>query len=106
MKTLLLLASLLLPLALVAQSSPLTIKPGDSDASGTLCMQDAVVIIFNLFRDGRQIPCPDAADADRSGAIEVTDCVLILRHLFNGEIIPDCPISCGQSVDGGGNYYE
>ena len=65
-------------------------------------MQDAIAIIYYLYRDGRPIPCPDAADADRSGALDTADIVLILRHLFHGATIPDCPISCGQDDEG---YY-
>ena len=105
MRTLLLLAAFLLPLSLVAGPS-VEIRPGDSNADGQVCMDDAIVIIYHLYRDGRPIPCVDGADADRSGYVEISDCILILRNIFNGDIIPDCPISCGESENDDEFYYE
>lgn len=104
MKALFLLSALLLPFALGAKTPPPVIQTGDSNADFQVCMDDAIVVIYHLFRDGRPVPCPDAADADRDGTLGTTDIVLILRHIFHGEILPDCPISCGQPD--GGYYYE
>ena len=67
---------------------------GDVNMDGRICMDDSIQIIFHLWRDGRELPCPDAADVDRSGAIDVGDVLSGLRHIFFGDPIPDCPITC------------
>lgn len=67
---------------------------GDVNMDGQICMDDSIQIIYHLWRDGRDLPCPDAADVDRSGYIDVGDVLVGLRHIFFGEHIPDCPISC------------
>ena len=105
MKTLLLLTALFLPLALVAGPS-VEIRPGDANADGQVCMDDAIVIIYHLYRDGRPIPCMDAPDSARSGYIDTADCFMILRSIFHGDYIPDCPISCGESENDDESYYE
>jgi|TARA_R110000824_G_scaffold321174_3_gene508060 hypothetical protein len=72
------------------------IQNGDVNMDGAVCMSDSILIIFHLWRDGRDLPCRDAADVDRSGAVDVADVVGGLRHVFFGDLIPDCPISCVQ----------
>ena len=67
---------------------------GDVNMDGQVCMDDSIQIIYHLWRDGRDLPCPDAADVDRSGYIDVGDVLMGLRHIYFGENIPDCPISC------------
>ena len=67
---------------------------GDVNLDGQVCMDDSIQIIYHLWRDGRDLPCPDAADLDRSGYIDVNDVIGGLRHIFFGDIIPDCPITC------------
>ena len=77
---------------------------GDVNRGGQICMDDSIQLIYHLWRDGRKLPCPDAADLDRSGYIDVSDVLGGLRHIFFGDIIPDCPITCGE--DDGGYYPE
>ena len=70
------------------------IQNGDVNMDGQLCMDDSIQVIYHLWRDGRDLPCPDAADVDRSGYIDVGDVILGLRYVFFGEPIFDCPITC------------
>lgn len=74
-----------------------SIQNGDVNMDGQICIDDSVQIIYHLWRDGRRLPCPDAADLDRSGSIDVSDVVLGLRYLFHGDLIFDCPISCNNN---------
>ncbi len=99
MKTLLLLAALVFPLAAIAKPSPVY-QPGDVDLDGQVCMADSILIIFHLWRDGRELPCRETADVDRDGNVSVVDVVAGLRYVFFGDEIPDCPITCSP-----GGYY-
>ena len=74
---------------------------GDVNLDGQICMDDSIQIIYHLWRDGRELPCPDAADLDRSGQLDVSDVLGGLRHVFFGDPIPDCPISCPTK-----DYYQ
>jgi hypothetical protein len=101
--------TLLISLALfvVSGTTPATqtvdILNGDVNLDGRICMDDPVHIIYHLYRDGRALPCGDAADADRSGSVTITDAVVLLRYIFNGEYLFDCPVTCLRD-DGG--YQE
>lgn len=99
MKALLLLTALLLPLTLTADNDPPVYQPGDADLSGDICMADSILIIFHLWRDGRELPCRETADVDRNGSIGVEDVIGGLRHIFHGDVIPDCPITCSDETD-------
>ena len=70
------------------------VQNGDVNMDGQICMDDSMQIIYHLWRDGRELPCPDAADLDRDGAIGVNDVVGGLRFIFFGDPIQDCPIVC------------
>ena len=87
-------ALLLLVQIIFAQSYGYVTINGDVNGDGQICLDDPVQIIYHLWRDGRELPCPDAADVDRSGIIDVNDVVGSLRHIFMGDDIPDCPVSC------------
>lgn len=80
------------------QYTPPQIFNGDVNADGVWCMDDPVFLIYHLYRDGRELPCRDAADVDRSGSIDVNDVVLSLRFLFFGDYINDCPVTCDGEV--------
>ena len=67
---------------------------GDVNMDGQICMDDSIQLIFHLFRDGRELPCIDAADVDRSGYVDLNDVIGGLRHIFYGDLLPDCPIEC------------
>tara|TARA_B100001013_G_C24361827_1_gene344590 strand:+ start:194 stop:541 length:348 start_codon:yes stop_codon:yes gene_type:complete len=72
---------------------------GDVNADGMWCMDDPVQIIYHLYRDGRELPCRNAADVDRNGSIDVNDVVLSLRFLFFGDEINECPVTCLNTED-------
>lgn len=71
-------------------------RRGDLDENGSLGINDAVVVLNSLFRDGGPFKCPDAADADDNGSAQLTDAVFILRFLFQGgETLPPPLAECG-----------
>ena len=71
---------------------------GDVNLDGQICMDDAIVVIYHLWRDGRALPCRNAADVDRNGSINLNDVVLSLRHVFSGAEINNCPVTCDSDV--------
>jgi len=71
---------------------------GDVNADGQICMDDSIQIIYHLWRDGRELPCHNAADVDRNGSININDVLWGLRHIFFGEYINDCPVECDGVV--------
>ena len=75
---------------------PIDTLNGDVNMDGQICMDDSIQIIYHLWRDGRDLPCPDAADVDRSGYIDVGDVLGGLRYVFFGTPIFDCPVSCSD----------
>jgi len=67
---------------------------GDVNADGRICMDDSIQIIYHLWRDGRDLPCRNAADVDRNGSININDVLWGLQHIFFGAYINDCPVTC------------
>lgn len=67
---------------------------GDVNMDGRICMDDSMQLIFHLWRDSRDLDCPDAGDLNRDGRIDIADVLGGLRHIFFGDTIQDCPISC------------
>lgn len=74
---------------------------GDADGDGQLCMSDAILVVYHLWRDGRPLPCLDAADANDDGSIDVGDVLASLYATFHGLPLPP-PVVCGvdQTDDG------
>lgn len=71
-------------------------RRGDLDGNGSIGINDAVLVLNSLFRDGGPLSCPDAADADDNGETQLTDAVFILRFLFQGGGSPPPPLdTCG-----------
>jgi len=69
---------------------------GDIVADGWLCMDDSIYLIYHLFRDGRPLDCPDAADVNDDGRIDTTDIIHGLQAVFsNRPIPPPYCIFCG-----------
>jgi len=77
-----------------AQYYSVSTVSGDANLDGQICMDDSILIINSLWRNGSELPCPDAADVDRDGSVTVGDVVYGLRYVFLGDYIPDCPVSC------------
>ena len=82
----------------VEESEPMVRQNGDANGDFQICMDDAIVVIYHLWRDGRELPCRNAADIDRNGSINLNDVVLSLRHVFNGAEINTCPVTCDSDV--------
>ena len=61
---------------------------GDIVADGWLCMDDSIYLIYHLFRDGRPLDCPDAADVNDDGRIDTTDVIHGLQAVFASRPIP------------------
>ena len=65
---------------------------GDVDASGTLSITDAIVLLEWLYLPGSEpISCLDAADLDDSGSVQLTDAIVLLSWLFASGPPPALP---------------
>ena len=71
---------------------------GDINADGQICMDDSIQLIHHLWRDGRDLPCHNAADVDRNGSINLNDVLWGLQHVFFGTYINDCPVTCDGPI--------
>ena len=79
--------------AITIQTAPVgkLFRRGDSDASGTLDLTDAIRILGFLFLGSGELGCLESADADDNGKIELTDAVRVLNYLFQGGTAPPSP---------------
>ena len=69
---------------------------GDIVADGWLCMDDSIYLIYHLYRDGRPLDCPDAADVNDDGRIDLNDVIAGLQAVFlNRQIPPPYCLFCG-----------
>jgi hypothetical protein len=64
---------------------------GDTDASGSLEITDAIRVLNFLFLGSETILCEDAADADDDGALTLGDAVYSIRFQFLGGTPPPAP---------------
>ena len=65
---------------------------GDVDASGTLSITDAIVLLEWMYLPASEpISCLDAADLDDSGSIQLTDAIVLLNWLFASGPPPAAP---------------
>jgi hypothetical protein len=78
-------------------------KRGDANRDGAANIADAVYILANLFANGPDILCPDAADGNDDETVNIADAVYILANLFaNGPDIPaPGPDICGEDPTAG-----
>ena len=83
---------------LYPEEQPSVIINGDVNADGQICMDDSIQLIHHLWRDGRDLPCHNAADVDRNGSINLNDVLWGLQHVFFGTYINDCPVTCDGPV--------
>jgi len=63
-----------------------SVQRGDVNGDGQWCLDDPVYLLYHLYRDGRELPCPAAADADGSRCIDLGDVLYSLRFLFVGDV--------------------
>jgi hypothetical protein len=76
-------------------------KRGDANRDGTANIADAVYVLANLFADGPDILCPDAADGNDDETVNIADAVYILANLFaDGPDIPAPNPDCGPDTTG------
>ncbi len=64
---------------------------GDADGSGSVDIDDAVLLINYIFTGG---PVPDpieAGDANASGGVDIDDVVYLIAYIFAGGPEPQCP---------------
>ncbi len=75
-------------------------KRGDSNRDGGMNIADAVYILQNLFAQGPDIYCMEAADANDDEGVNIADAVYILQNLFaQGPAIPaPGPDACGPDT--------
>jgi hypothetical protein len=64
---------------------------GDSNASGSVDIADAVYTLIFLFSAGSQPLCLDAADVDDDGAVRINDPVYLLQWMFLAGTVPPPP---------------
>jgi hypothetical protein len=76
-----------------------TFRRGDANASGTLELTDAIVVLGYLFLGSERPACADAADANDNGTLELTDAIFILNYLFLGSRPPPPPGPNACGVD-------
>jgi len=96
-----------------ADSGPFSIVPsslfhrGDTDASGTIDITDAIFLLQHLFVGGQAPGCLESADAQNDGRVDITDAVAILTYLFRGGEPPASPgpppMPCGPDPDAAGS---
>ena len=67
---------------------------GDASSDGTVQVDDAVVILEHLFREGPASACLDSEDANDDTQIDISDPVAVLFFLFAAGVLPS-PQSCG-----------
>lgn len=69
---------------------------GDTDADGTITIQDPIYNLEYLYAGGDAPPCSDAADFDDSGAINLGDPLANLTYQYGYGAAPDYPFpDCG-----------
>ena len=73
---------------------PTDFRRGDADASGSLSIADAVVVLDFVFA-GTTLACRQAADANADNRINLLDAIVILEHLFRRRPLPSPTPECG-----------
>ncbi|MEM7236128.1 MAG: dockerin type I domain-containing protein, partial [Planctomycetota bacterium] len=70
---------------------------GDVDASGSINITDAILVLRHLFLGSYTPSCFDAADVNDSGFINIADPIYTLSYLFVGGPAPLPPLkNCGD----------
>ena len=71
---------------------------GDADSTGIMDITDPIFLLRNLFQQGTDPGCEDAADINDDGILDVTDAVIMLTYLFRGVDLsaPPGPSVCGN----------
>lgn len=71
---------------------------GDANDDGIFNIADGIFVLGNLFSNGPNPNCEDAADANADGMKDIADGIYILAALFGSGIQPSAPFpGCGQA---------
>jgi hypothetical protein len=83
-----------------AQTTGTPFRRGDTNASGTVDISDAVGTFNHLFLGAAAPSCMDAADSNADGILDISDGVNTLGYLFGGtsEIPAPGPRDCGAAT--------
>jgi len=77
---------------------------GNANNDGGVDIADPIWIINELFRQGPESPCQDAADANDDDKVDSTDAVYLIEYQFVAGPSPPTPFpQCGTDPDGPGN---
>jgi hypothetical protein len=69
---------------------------GDVNLDGRVRLNDVVILLDYIFRDGESIPCGEVADADANGRVNVVDAIRILSFLAgDGSPLAEPAPACG-----------
>jgi hypothetical protein len=61
---------------------------GDANRDRVILMNNAMVVLEDLFNGVGKINCDDAADANDDGSIDISDALGILFYLYGGGVAP------------------
>jgi hypothetical protein len=70
-------------------------RRGDIDASGTVEVKDALLLLDHLLAGGPAPACAPAADADDNGRLDAADAAAILRSFWESTPLPPPHDACG-----------
>jgi hypothetical protein len=77
--------------SLVAVEGCSMFRRGDTDASTSVTLTDAIVLAYHLFLGGSPPRCREASDSNDDGGVDVSDAVFVLNWLFLGGAAPPAP---------------
>ncbi len=75
---------------------------GDVNGDDSVNMADVVWNLKELFTNGPETPCEDAADVDGDGVRTIGDSIYLLHYLFRNDMVPAPPFP-GCGLDSGGD---
>lgn len=84
---------------LTVDDRPVVYDCGDADMSGSVDIDDPVMLIMYIFQGGSPPENYDSGDVDCSGAIDIDDVVFLITYIFaggntpcdpDGDGVPDC----------------
>ena len=75
---------------------------GNANGDGRVDLADGIWILNELFRNGPESTCDDAADANNDGMVQTDDSVYIINHQFIADSPPPpAPFpNCGLDPEG------
>ncbi len=81
----------------VAEPVDFPFRRGDSDADGSIMVNDGTHVLNFLFNGGGEPNCEDAGDVNDDGSLSLDDAIHLFNYLFLGGAPPRPPLeSCGE----------